>query len=148
MAKNIQLKEDINVKICVGNYDIQDGLVNGVDGKFKAYSKDTDPDIIWLQFNDPCIGRSQASQLTNLNQTYINNGWVPILRLARPLQKQNTMYKMTIRKQFPIQLACARTIHRAQGLTMHGLAFDPLGVHHHGLTYTALSRTTTIDSLF
>lgn len=55
---------------------------------------------------------------------------------------------MTIRKQFPIQLACACTIHRTQGLTMEALAFDPSGINKHGLAYTTLSCTITIDTLF
>jgi hypothetical protein len=33
-------------------------------------------------------------------------------------------------------LVAARTIHRAQGLTLDYLAFDPINVYKHGLTYT------------
>lgn len=36
----------------------------------------------------------------------------------------------------------------SQGITMEAMAFDPAGVRQHGLTYTTLSRTKTIDSLF
>ena len=50
--------------------------------------------------------------------------------------------------QFPIQLACARTIYRAQGLTMKKLAFDPKAVKKHGLVYTALSRFKDMKFLY
>jgi exonuclease III len=53
-----------------------------------------------------------------------------------------------VRIQFPVQLACARTIHRAQGLTLEKVAFDPKGVTRHGLVYTALSRVKTIECLY
>ena len=56
--------------------------------------------------------------------------------------------KTTVRKQFPIQLACARTIHRAQGLTLDRLAFDPSNIRTHGLVYTTLSRVRSMNSLF
>jgi hypothetical protein len=35
---------------------------------------------------------------------------------------------LKIQKQFPIQLACARTIKRSQGLTLDNVAFDPTGI--------------------
>jgi ATP-dependent exoDNAse (exonuclease V) alpha subunit len=60
----------------------------------------------------------------------------------------NNKSQITIRKQFPIQLACARTIHRTQGLTLDGLAFDPTGVTQDGLVYTALSRIKNISSIY
>jgi len=58
------------------------------------------------------------------------------------------MVPLKIRKQFPIQLACAHTIHRSQGLTLDRVAFDPTGVQVHGLVYTALSRVKNIESLY
>ncbi len=40
--------------------------------------------------------------------------------------------------EFPIQLVATRTIHHAQSITVDRLAFDPIGVTKHGLTYTSL----------
>ena len=60
----------------------------------------------------------------------------------------NNKSQITIRKQFLIQLACARTIHRTQGLTLDGLAFDQTGVTQDGLVYTALSRVKIISSIY
>jgi ATP-dependent exoDNAse (exonuclease V) alpha subunit len=50
--------------------------------------------------------------------------------------------------QYPIQLVAASTIHRSQGLTLDLLTFDPSGIHHHGLTYTTLSRVREKENLY
>lgn len=47
-----------------------------------------------------------------------------------------------------MQLACARTIHRTQGLTLEKMAFDPSGISQHGLIYTTLSRVRNINALY
>ncbi|XP_059077054.1 uncharacterized protein LOC131876217 [Cryptomeria japonica] len=148
LPTQINLKPNILVEIFAGNYNTQDSLVNGSDGIFKAYTKHQDFDIIWIKFNDSKIGQQQKKKLAHCYVQHIDKDWVPILRVAKPIQKILTNTKIVIRKQFPIQIACARTIHRSQGLTMQGLAFDPTGIKQHGLTYTTLSRTRSIESLF
>ena len=50
--------------------------------------------------------------------------------------------------QFPIQLACARTIHRAQDLTMEKLEIDPKVVKKHGLVYIAISCVKEMKCLY
>ena len=47
-----------------------------------------------------------------------------------------------------IQLACARTFHRAQGLRMKKVVFNPKEIRKHGLLYTALSCVKYIESLY
>ena len=51
-------------------------------------------------------------------------------------------------EQFPIHAVAARTIHRAQGLSMDTLAFEPTGIRTHGLIYTALSRIRDPANLY
>jgi hypothetical protein len=36
MHSIISIKKDMLVELCVGNYAISDGLVNGIDGIFKT----------------------------------------------------------------------------------------------------------------
>ena len=67
----------------------------------------------------------------------IKSSSTPIKRITLQTTTENNSDVM--RTQFPIQLACACTIHRAQGLTMEKLAFDPKAVKKHGLVYKALS---------
>jgi len=39
-------------ELCVGNYAIVDGLVNGVDGTFKDYIKNNIELLIWIYFQN------------------------------------------------------------------------------------------------
>ena len=116
------------VEIYSCNYNIEDGIVNGFDGIFKLYSKKDNNNIVWIKFNDTNIGQQQRKKYTTYYNNEIHHEWVPIFRIARPILRMTSNKNITIRKQFPIQLTCARTIHRSQGLTMETLAFDPTGV--------------------
>jgi hypothetical protein len=70
------------------------------------------------------------------------------LRISKPISTSEKTGQLNIQKQFPIQLACARTIHRSQGLTLDSVSLDPTGIRIHGLVYIALSCVRNIDSLY
>ena len=59
----IRLKPNILVELYAGNYNTKDGLVNGLDGIFKAYTKYNDFDIVWIRFNDNTIRQQQCKKL-------------------------------------------------------------------------------------
>jgi hypothetical protein len=67
---------------------------------------------------------------------------------VKPTSTKVTTGHLKIHKQFPVQLACAHTIHRSQGLTLDNVAFDPVGVRRHGLVYTTLSHVRSTKSLY
>ena len=58
----------------------KDGLVNGSDDIFKAYTKYNDFDIVWIRFNDSTIRQQQCKKLVQCHIEKIKNDWVPILR--------------------------------------------------------------------
>jgi endonuclease/exonuclease/phosphatase (EEP) superfamily protein YafD len=70
------------------------------------------------------------------------------LRISKPVSTSTKTGRLNIRKQFPIKLSCARTVHKSQGLTLDNVAFQPVGIRIHGLVYTALSHVRSIDSLY
>jgi hypothetical protein len=49
------IKLNMLAEIYACNYDSQDGLVNGVDGIIKAYTKTNKVDVIWIKFYDPIL---------------------------------------------------------------------------------------------
>ncbi len=71
--------------------------------------------------------------------TTIDKKWTAIEQKIAKIQIGSNLSHIITRIQFTIQLTATRTIHQAQGLTLHRLTFDPSGITKHGLTYTALS---------
>lgn len=141
----IVLKQNMLVELIGGNYAINDGLVNGADGIFRLYTSGT-PDIVWIEFTDTTIGSKQCQTMHHLYRIGIESKWTPIARICAHVDTRNGSH--LIREQFLVQLACACTIHRSQGLMMDRLAFDPHGIKQHGLVYTTLSRVRNIKSLY
>lgn len=70
---------------------------------------------------------------------------IPIVPSSVSFKKSNVN---CTRKQFPIQLAYAISIHRSQGITLEKAVID-IGPNEFalGMTYVALSRVKTIDGL-
>ena len=120
-------------------------MVNGAEGVFKYYTQ-IPTDIVWIEFSDEKFGVLAQASMQHLYTPAIMSRWTPIKRITLHIVLDNK--RNIMRAQFPIQLACARTIHRAQGLTMDRLAFDPKGIRRHGLIYTALSRVKYINCLY
>jgi len=123
-------------------------LVNGADGILKGYTKTEKLDVLWIKFHEPHIGNRQANKLAYLYNSNTASDWTPILRISNPISTSAKTSRLKIRKQFPIKLACARTIHRSQGLTLDNVSFQPVGIWIHGLVYTTLSHVRSIDSLY
>jgi hypothetical protein len=50
LHSTINIKKDMLVESCVGNYATFNGLLNGVDGIFKASTTYCEKTIIWIMF--------------------------------------------------------------------------------------------------
>jgi len=63
LPSKILVKQNVLVELYVGNYNIEDGLVNGADGAFRLYTNSTEGiDVVWIEFLDLDIGKLQRSK--------------------------------------------------------------------------------------
>ena len=127
------------VELC-NNYVISDGLVNGADGSFKTLTKFNDKSYVWIQFYNTKVGIATRFSHSHFYKSYdIDSTWIPIESVAKEIKIGKNQSHLIARIHFPIQLAAAKTIHKAQGLSLDDLVFNPCGVNKHGLVYIALS---------
>lgn len=61
--------------------------------------------------------------------------------------EENLRQKGVIRRQFPVRLAFACTIHEVQGMTTQSAVVSLKRVFQPGMAYVALSRTTSLQGL-
>lgn len=106
--------------------------------------------IVWMLFEDEKIGTDARSQYSTKFPRETNAKWVPITRVVRRFnvqgKKGSKSYHSVSRKQLPLSLACAITMHKTQGKSYDRLELDfksPITVP--GLHYVALSRCRTED---
>lgn len=150
-------------KICIGarvmltnNLDIEDRLINGSMGTVKYIDRvrnNKRNGVIYVQFEDPEAG----NKLKNTRLRGDLKGCVPIQ--SKPIQFQYKHNKSNItveRKQFPLVLGHAITIHKSQGSTLehmsgnmdqttkNGKGLAPVGS---GMLYTLLSRAKCRNNL-
>ncbi len=76
----------------------------------------------------------------------IHPTWTPIEPIFKDIQIGSNFPHIMTRTQFPIQLVVTPTVHRAQGLTLDYLTFDPNNVHKNGFTIGCTCPQTTYIS--
>ncbi|CAG2185964.1 unnamed protein product [Mytilus edulis] len=116
---SILLAEGARVML-IKNEDTADGLVNGVMGtviSIKDYSPNSLPSSIFVLFDN-----------------------------ERP-SSEDIPLSTCVRKQFPLKLAWACTIHKVQGLTVEECVVDLNKCFTYGQAYVALSRVTSKSGL-
>ena len=127
------------------NIDVSDGLVNGATGKvlhiaLLANSVTT----ILVEFDNQEIGR-RAKQESHFKQDYPTA--VPISRVESRFNIGNRSSISACRRQFPLVLAWATTIHKVQGLTTDNIVVSFQGAFSAGQAYVALSRVKNLNGL-
>lgn len=125
----------------IRNVDASIGLVNGAVGLVSSLVRDSTTNLvssIYVLFDDNSVGFSQGQRLSN---------HVPISVL--PFEHEYIMNgRSVIRRNFPLILSWASTVHKVQGMTLNMATID-LGstVFQHGMAYVALSRVQSLDGL-
>ena len=134
MSKSGGLSRSISIKIgakimITKNIDISLGLVNGSIGTIKSVSRDISNDI-----------ESVTIELASSKKECIIERY--------PLKFEIMDKAYVIRKQFPMCLSYAITIHKSQGLSLKQAVIDAGNrMFADGQIYVALSRVTTLEGL-
>lgn len=120
------------------NLWVEGGLVNGAIG--------TAREIVYLpNTTAPELPAYILVEFDNFKGPYIIDNCFPILPIVRSNTNSNTKFS---RKQYPLSVSYATTVHKSQGLTLSKIAVD-LGPKEIclGISYVALSRVRKLEDL-
>jgi ATP-dependent DNA helicase PIF1 len=126
------------------NLWVEKGLVNGAMGTVR--------DISWKEGKDPSKDLPEAImvQFDNYHGPFFaedadGSGFVPIFPSTTRFELNGVDCTRT---QFPLRVAYAITVHKAQGLTLPRIVLNITGKDFAlGLSYVAISRVKTFDGL-
>ncbi|KAK0145565.1 ATP-dependent DNA helicase PIF1 [Merluccius polli] len=137
----IQAAHGVRIMI-LRNLDVEDGLVNGTFGTIAnivtgQQDGKTTVTTIGLQLDNPTAGQRFRKKIQGQsdNLVYIER------------TEENMTKKGAVRRQFPMKLAFACTAHKVQGMTMESAVVSLKRVFEPGMSYVALSRTTSLRGL-
>ena len=102
-----------------------------------------------MQFDDENVGVKTRQDNRHLYVQGIEPTWTPIKPVTTQFNVGKTKSAQAVRKQFPLRLAAAKTVHRSQGDTQSQIVVNlkakrPIPHMH----YVVLSRVTTIEGLY
>jgi ATP-dependent exoDNAse (exonuclease V) alpha subunit len=113
-----ELKVGISAQVMLTrNQNVQDGIVNGMLGHVTGFTKNEkkEVDIIWVQPDDKNAGKVKRKELKREFQINFPSS-IPIKRVEANLEVAKTSsFK---RRQFPLKLCYAATIHKYQGRSL------------------------------
>ncbi|XP_026121918.1 uncharacterized protein LOC113104784, partial [Carassius auratus] len=142
LEKSLELAIGARIML-IKNINVSDGLVNGVFGTIKEFCYDdneTFPSKIYIEFDNEQVGKEARAKHPCLK---------PGLEKATPIEPEEE--KVTndggVRRQYPIRLAWACTVHKVQGLTVDKAVVSMKKIFAAGQAYVALSRVTSLDGL-
>ncbi|XP_074656877.1 uncharacterized protein LOC141910064 [Tubulanus polymorphus] len=140
LAKSLLLAYNARVML-TKNINVSDGLVNGVLGTVSHISFDDDMECttIYVIFDDKKIGK-ELRNTSNVSNVPENS--TPIVRV-----EESAMKNKGVRRQFPLKLAWACTVHKVQGVTAQNAVVSLKKIFSPGQADVALSRVTSIEGL-
>jgi len=109
----INIKKDMLVELCVGNYATFDSLVNGIDGIFKASTTYCEKIILWIMFQNSKIGTVIREKYNHYYDNNIGSKCTSIEPIIKYIKVGKSQSFIIIKIQVSIQLAITRTIHHS-----------------------------------
>ncbi len=138
LAEQLLLGKDARVMLCK-NVDIMDGLVNGVCGTVTDIVLTRDsrfPQKVYVKFDDENVGAQRRKQCAGVSDS-----------VAIEPDEERATSKGGLRRQFPLKLAWACTVHKVQGLTVDNAVVCLKKTFAPGQAYVALSRVRSLTGL-
>ncbi|XP_061749313.1 uncharacterized protein LOC133547832 [Nerophis ophidion] len=142
LATTLCLAPKARVMLCK-NVDVADGLVNGACGTVTHIQIEGDEDFpktVYVKFDDPNIGSQRRKQRSHAAVECPHS-------TAIDPEEDSATKRGGLRRQFPLKLAWACTIHKVQGLTVEEAVVCLRKVFAAGQAYVALSRVRDISGL-
>jgi len=152
----LMLKEGARVML-TNNLDVKDGLTNGAFGVVKkiitrrksplSMEYTEEMAVVLVQFDAERVGRTAIASSAHRKEF---PKCVPIYRTEVQFNIKGSKTIQITRKQFPLTLAWAVTIHKTQGMTVNEIVVDMTlenGRYSDGQAYVALSRVTSYEKL-
>jgi ATP-dependent exoDNAse (exonuclease V) alpha subunit len=132
---NLTLKQGAQVMLL--NNDTLGRWINGSIGRIRSIDPDEDgPDVLWVELADGEVVDVTPYEWEMYEFSYDRE-------TAKVISESVGSFT-----QYPLRLAWAVTIHKAQGMTFEKAVIDiGQGTFSHGQLYVALSRCTTISGI-
>ena len=131
------------------NVDTEHGITNGALGTVTAILPAKQgkplPEAICIKFDNDKVGRGLTEKSRN---SVIPFGSVKVIPYEETMDFVQQERKGGIRRQFPLRLAWACTIHKVQGLTVEQIVISMKSMLESGHAYVAFSRVTNIEGLY
>ncbi|XP_078795965.1 uncharacterized protein LOC144988822 isoform X2 [Oryzias latipes] len=140
LEERLLLGVNARVMLCK-NLDITDGLVNGACGiitHIESYTEGGFPKYVYVKFDDEEIGKIARRTCAKAD--------LPGSTAIEP-EEERVSQKGGMRRQFPLKLAWACTVHKVQGLTVDQAVVSFNKIFAAGQVYVAVSRVRTIEGL-
>ncbi|XP_074521382.1 uncharacterized protein LOC141787083 [Halichoeres trimaculatus] len=142
LEETLLLGEGARVMLCK-NVDVNDGLVNGVCGTvthIALIDGKKFPQNVFIKFDDPDIGTHRRKHSVRVSLDLVGSTSI------EP-EEERVSSKGGLRRQFPLKLAWACTVHKVQGLTVENAVVSFKRIFSAGQAYVALSRVKTLSGL-
>ncbi|CAG2247064.1 unnamed protein product [Mytilus edulis] len=141
------LQDVIELGLCarimlIRNIDTTDGLVNGAFGSITGIEKSQSDEIraVYVKFDHPESGKKHISNLARTKS--LPKDSVRISPVEEVLHGKNVT-----RKQLPLRLGWAATIHKVQGMTVKEIVVSLKRTFAPGMAYVALSRVSSLKGM-
>ena len=103
--------------------------------------------IIWVEFESSTSGMHWRQKYSHLYNADTSRDWTPILDTTRSFSVQHYKSYHVIRRHFPLQMVAGKTIHKAQGSTLHGAVVHFGQRRNDHIHYVGLSRVKNMETL-